>query len=85
MAQALTVKHARRIIQEASGDPRESELVKCALEVLRQDKRDRVFQGQKAYVDGLARIENPYHPGTYNYLTWAEGWDAAWHADRREP
>jgi phage terminase large subunit-like protein len=55
-----------------------------ALKTLR-DTRERIFQGQEAYVAGLARIENPYRPGTRRYLAWAEGWDAAYTADRRDP
>jgi hypothetical protein len=45
-------------------------------------ERECVFEGQKAYVRSLARIENPYRPGTIRYIAWAEGWDAAYKADR---
>jgi hypothetical protein len=83
MAQALTVKRARQIIREASGDRSQDQTVKLALEVLRKDAKDCIFQGQEAYVASLARIENPYRPGTARYIAWAEGWDAAYEADRR--
>lgn len=40
-------------------------------------------QGQEGYVASLARIENPYRPGTARYIAWAKGWDAAYKADRQ--
>ena len=52
-----------------------------ALELLKQA----TWEGQKGYVASLARIENPYRPGTARYIAWAEGWDAAYNADRRDP